>query len=127
MEPLSNDRWQGTFQVTEVGRYCYTLRAWVDRFGTWRQALAKKAEAGQDVSLDLLAGAQLVAEASRRVATPTSNRGSACKGREEVRGDASQTLREWSGALALALAPTPARVELVSPKTTTRAGQYCFA
>jgi starch synthase (maltosyl-transferring) len=66
MQPLPNDRWRGTFGVTEVGDYDYTVQAWVDRFKSWRQALAKKAEAGQDVALDLTSGAMLVEAAAKQ-------------------------------------------------------------
>ncbi len=31
MRPLGNDRWYGSFLVDELGRYVYTLQAWVDR------------------------------------------------------------------------------------------------
>jgi starch synthase (maltosyl-transferring) len=62
---LENDRWRGAFPVSELGWYRYTLRAWIDRFGTWRRDLQKKALAGQDVSVDLLAGEQLVGTAAR--------------------------------------------------------------
>lgn len=82
MKPLPNDVWRGTFQVTHVGRYVYTLRAWIDRFQTWQKALTKKIAAGQDVSLDLLTGAELVEDAARRV--------------EERDGT---QLREWAGRL----------------------------
>src|SRR5207249_9724742 len=54
MVALGNDRWRGAFAVDTVGRYRYTLRAWVDRFGTWRRDLQKRVEAGQDVGIDLL-------------------------------------------------------------------------
>ena len=66
MEFLVNDRWRGSFQVTELGRYRYTLIAWADHFKTWRRDLAKKVEAGQDVLVDLLVGARLIEEAGRR-------------------------------------------------------------
>ena len=39
MELLENDRWRGSFTVTELGRYGFTVRAWVDRFATWRRDL----------------------------------------------------------------------------------------
>jgi starch synthase (maltosyl-transferring) len=61
-----NDRFTGRFPVTEVGRYEYTVQAWVDRFASWRRDLAKKAEAGQDVTSELLEGAALVTEAAQR-------------------------------------------------------------
>ena len=32
-----NDRWRASFDVTEVGRYVYTLSAWVDPFRSWRR------------------------------------------------------------------------------------------
>jgi len=66
MEFLVNDRWRGSFVVTELGRYRYTFTAWVDHFKSWQQNLAKKAEAKQDVSVDFLEGAQLIEEASQR-------------------------------------------------------------
>jgi starch synthase (maltosyl-transferring) len=66
MAPFGNDRWRGEFAVEEIGAYLYTIEAWVDRFETWRQGLKKKVDAGQDVSLDLSAGALLVERAVKR-------------------------------------------------------------
>ena len=66
MDFLVNDRWRGEFSVTELGQYRYTVQAWVDHFKSWRQGLLKKVDAGQDVSIDLLTGAELVEEASHR-------------------------------------------------------------
>ena len=67
---LINDRWQGEFRVAEVGLYRYTIQAWVDHFETWRQQLLKKHEAGQDLSVELLAGADLVEAAGRQASAP---------------------------------------------------------
>ena len=36
MAELGNDRWLGRFQVTDLGRYEYTLEAWIDHFGGFR-------------------------------------------------------------------------------------------
>jgi starch synthase (maltosyl-transferring) len=72
MRPLDNDRWQGVFRVDTLGRYEYTVEAWVDRFASWRQDLSKKAGAGQDVSLELVEGAALVAVAVDRAADTKS-------------------------------------------------------
>ena len=66
MRPLDNDRWQGTFSVDTLGRYEYTIEAWVDRFASWRRDLSKKAGAGQDVSLELVEGAAIVGAAVDR-------------------------------------------------------------
>ena len=68
MQPLVNDRWRGAFEVQEIGDHYYTVQAWVDRFKTWRQGLAKKVEAAQDVAVDLLAGAEIVELAAKRAA-----------------------------------------------------------
>ncbi len=74
-EPMvlaTNDRWEAQFRAGGVGRYVYTVRAWVDNFKTWRRDLAKKVAAGQDVSLDLMTGA-LFLMAAAKVATPEDN------------------------------------------------------
>jgi starch synthase (maltosyl-transferring) len=62
MAPLGNDRWTARFVPREMGRYRFTVSAWVDHLATWRRDLAKKQEAGQDVSVDLLRGKQLEEE-----------------------------------------------------------------
>jgi starch synthase (maltosyl-transferring) len=64
MKPLINDRWRGSFRVMELGRYRYTVTAWIDRFKSLQRDLTKKLEAGQDVSVDLLTGAELIMEAN---------------------------------------------------------------
>lgn len=64
--PLVNDRWQGEFTVSEQGRYVYTVVGWVDHFLSWRAGMTKKVAAGQDVSVDVLIGAQLVEKAQER-------------------------------------------------------------
>jgi len=67
MRLLENDRWQGSFAVETLGRYEYSVEAWVDRFASWRQDLSKKAGAAQDVSLELVEGAALVSAVFDRV------------------------------------------------------------
>jgi len=66
MALVENDRWEAAFIVETLGRYEYTVDAWVDRFASWRQELSKKLGAGQDVSSELLEGAALVAAAIER-------------------------------------------------------------
>ena len=61
-----NDRWQASFTVGELGRYLYTVHAWVDHWQTWRRDLQKRVAAGQEVGLDLRIGAALVDGASER-------------------------------------------------------------
>ncbi len=66
MTPEGNDRWRGAFSVVEAGRYQYTIEGWIDRFQTWRDGLAKRIAAGQDVHVDLLVGAELIEGAAGR-------------------------------------------------------------
>ena len=66
MEPLINDRWQGSFVVQEQGRYLYTVSAWVDHYKSWAHALAKRVEANQDITVDLAIGAEMIAAAGKR-------------------------------------------------------------
>src|SRR5829696_1502555 len=40
MLPLVNDRWTGRFTVSALGRFEYTIEAWVDRFASWLKELA---------------------------------------------------------------------------------------
>jgi starch synthase (maltosyl-transferring) len=60
MEPIVNDRWHGSFEVTELGRWQYTITAWIDRWASWQWELKRKLDAGQqDLSSELLEGAAL--------------------------------------------------------------------
>ncbi len=60
MTATANDRWTAAFAVPEPGRYEYTVEGWIDRFGTWRHEISKKFGAGQDISSELLEGAEIV-------------------------------------------------------------------
>jgi starch synthase (maltosyl-transferring) len=70
LEGFPNDKWKASFKVTELGRYLYTVCAWLDPFKSWRRDLTKRLEAGQDVATDLVAGAALVEEAAFRSSDP---------------------------------------------------------
>lgn len=87
MELVENDRWRGEFRVSEVGTYRYTIEAWIDRFKTWRGDLLKRIGADQDVQMELLIGAELIADSATRAAS-----------RDE------KLLREWSRRLREAAA-----------------------
>ena len=62
---FDTDRWYGAFTVSHIGAWTFTVEGWTDRFGTWRSELRKKVDAGQDVHLELLEGAQMARAASR--------------------------------------------------------------
>ncbi len=66
MTALVNDRWFGEFTVSDLGRYRYTIQAWVDHWETWRRDLLKRIQANSDMPLDYLIGAEIIAAAADR-------------------------------------------------------------
>lgn len=99
MEFLVNDHWRGSFIVREQGHYRYTLTAWVDQFKSWQEKLAKKDEAGQDISVELLVGAELVAATVQRAA-----------------GNDASSLRRYAESLRASDKPITARIEVALDK-----------
>ncbi len=74
MVPLVNDRWRAEFAVTELGRYRFTIEAWLDPFETWSRQFAKRVEAGQDVDQELEVAAHLVEAVAARATGPDSEK-----------------------------------------------------
>ena len=93
MGPLGNDRWQAAFQVSRLGRHLYTVAGWVDPLETWRGDLEKKHAAGQDVSVELERGAQLVRTCAARAGA-----------------DAARELNAWAEELVAHGVPAAERV-----------------
>ena len=61
LELVAPDRVEGSFEVTECGRWQFSLTAWSDRAATWRDELRRKVEAGQtDLAGELVEGAELL-------------------------------------------------------------------
>ena len=61
MVALGNDRWRGAFPVDRLGRWQYSVSAWVDRYASWRDELERKVAAGQtDLDGELAEGAVLL-------------------------------------------------------------------
>ncbi|HUX25839.1 MAG TPA: alpha-1,4-glucan--maltose-1-phosphate maltosyltransferase [Burkholderiales bacterium] len=65
MAPLGNDRWSASFVAQSVGRYQYTVTAWVDHFLSWRHDFARRVD-GEDLRVAALVGAGLIEEAAQR-------------------------------------------------------------
>ncbi len=81
MSALGNDRWGGTFMVTMLGRYRYTVTAWVDHFLSWRHDFARRIDT-EDLRVAALVGCTLIDGAGERAA-----------------GDDRRRLAEWAGRL----------------------------
>jgi starch synthase (maltosyl-transferring) len=64
MKFVINDWWQVNYQPGTTGWYEFRIEGWVDHYKTWSKGLLKKHEAGQDVSVELQIGAQLIEKAA---------------------------------------------------------------
>lgn len=98
MTPLPNDTWRAAIPVVAQRDIHYTVEAWVDHFGTWRQRLEKKFAAGQPLAVELLDGAALLRTAARRAAAA----GAPEEGELLERFAARLTAEEPGAAVALA-------------------------
>jgi len=94
MRALGNDRWQAEFAVDELGRYEYSVIAWVDRFLTWRHDLARRQNEA-DIAVALLVGAELVERTAQR-----------CKAAGQ--DEAAAHLAKWVARLRAPLSPASA-------------------
>jgi len=64
---LEGVRWGGEFSVEKPGRWQFTIEAWTDVFGTWRDELERKLQAGQrELAGELSEGTLLLRAASER-------------------------------------------------------------
>ncbi len=68
MRLINNDRWTASFPLPQVGLYEFVVQAWHDAFASFRDELSKKHNAGVDVSVELIEGRHLVAEAGAPLA-----------------------------------------------------------
>jgi starch synthase (maltosyl-transferring) len=63
---LGGVRWEGGFEVDRKGRWEYTIEAWTDVFGTWRDELARKVGAAQhDLAGEISEGVLLLKAAKK--------------------------------------------------------------
>ncbi|HVL59675.1 MAG TPA: alpha-1,4-glucan--maltose-1-phosphate maltosyltransferase [Burkholderiaceae bacterium] len=83
MSFLVNDRWAGSFVVEEIGRYRYTVTAWVDQFKSWRHDLSRRVDP-EDIAVAAKVGAQLIEQAAQRAGS----------------GEDARRLADWARQLA---------------------------
>ncbi len=84
MNFLGNDHWKASFVPEEMGFYEYTIQGWLDHFTTWQLGLRKKFDAGQDLKVEYMIGADMLAKAAT--------------GAKAKAADAKK-LEEWANAL----------------------------
>ena len=66
MRSLGNDRWQKTILPDRVGRYEFTVEAWVDKYGTLCRDLEVKQAAGADIAVETAEAKRLLMKAKER-------------------------------------------------------------
>ncbi len=109
MVPMGNDLWRGVFELPSPGAYRFCIRAAVDPYATWLRDGLVKAAAGQDVSVELLVGAELLdAAAGRAGKSRAGDRAGLEEAAEELRAAAAG----GDGVEALTRAGTVERREL---------------
>ncbi|WP_306642556.1 alpha-1,4-glucan--maltose-1-phosphate maltosyltransferase [Sanyastnella coralliicola] len=54
------DRWTGTFTVEKQGWYSYRVAGWADSALYWQYGITKKADAGVDVTVELMEGIEFM-------------------------------------------------------------------
>jgi starch synthase (maltosyl-transferring) len=72
---LGGVRWAGSFAVDRPGRWEYTIEAWTDVFGTWRDELERKVVAEQhDLAGEISEGVLLLKSAMRAAKSSPEDR-----------------------------------------------------
>ncbi|HVE49994.1 MAG TPA: alpha-1,4-glucan--maltose-1-phosphate maltosyltransferase [Casimicrobiaceae bacterium] len=82
MAAIGNDRYRGAFTVTALGRYRYSVVAWVDPFLSWRHDFARRVDA-DDIRIAARVGSEIASEAAQRAS-----------------GDDGKALARWAKTLA---------------------------
>jgi starch synthase (maltosyl-transferring) len=67
MTAKPNDVWQASFVPDRIGRYIFTVEAWIDVYAAFENEITKKHAAGIDISLERREGAALLQAAAGRL------------------------------------------------------------
>ncbi len=86
MKAIGNDVWEAEFTPPALGRYRYTVIAWVDSFESWRTEMTRRVE-GDDIRIASRIGALEIAAAAER-----------------ARGADRKALAQWAKSLETAAA-----------------------
>jgi starch synthase (maltosyl-transferring) len=106
---VTNDRWQGSFDVPQLGRYRYGVKGWIDHFATWQRDMRKRVEAQQDVTVDLRIGTGLIEEAARHAA-----------------GESGARLKNIRAALSSSAPPFKAQLDVLLGEDAAEAMADCI-
>lgn len=111
MRPEGNDLWRGEFQVTKLGQYRFSVEAAVDPFRSWYRDLGKRIQAGEDVAVQLTAGAALIRAAAERATLVSAK-------------DDAERLTEWADSLKNAVEHAHPQVSALDDSLATLTASY---
>lgn len=94
LAPGPNDRWRASFVASAIGPWEVTFEAWIDAFTTWRKGTEKKQAAAQDITVELLIGARLLAEGAARAANDAPGIAALLEDAARVTGDTERSTEE---------------------------------
>ncbi len=100
MTPLGNDVWSAFFVPPQVGRYRYTVSAWVDPFESWRHEMVRRIDP-DDIRIASQLGALEIAAAAQRARG--AERKTLDKWGKDLQAMASDTKTDARALKALAL------------------------
>lgn len=103
------DRWAGSIELEDNTFYLYTVEAWTDAYESWCGELEKKLEAQQVVSVELLEGKALIAEAASRATGNDADRMNTVLGAFDGADDAVRSELMLDASLRAAMGRWPDR------------------
>ena len=110
LECQGNDRWTASFIADRIGLWHYFISARIDAFGTWLRDLGRREAAGENLTVELVAGAQIV--------TASAHTAPAAEARE-IDGLAMSSRNSRLTAAQRRLAPQLAQVLREAPDAAT--------
>ncbi len=120
MKPMGNDVWTAEFALTAVGRYRYTVIAWVDPFESWRHEMARRID-DDDIRIASQVGAIEIRSAAGRASG--ADRKELTHWAKALHSQAADLQADTKGLKALALDETLATVAARYPDRSL-AAQY---
>jgi starch synthase (maltosyl-transferring) len=100
MRLIENDRWSARVALPRIGRHRYSIEAWRDAWGSWREGLVKKVEAKVPVATELAEGRLLLAGAMARAELAGARVDLASMGEALARSRRARSERRAAAALS---------------------------
>jgi starch synthase (maltosyl-transferring) len=128
-EPLTtvgNDRWRGGFTPDRVGRWQFTVEAWLDEYATLAHGIAAKRQAGMDIASELVEARALLhrlagkttpcAQGTLNKAESAFASGDPAKAVDVVTDTATRDAVEAAGERAFVAAHVPLALDVERPQ-----------